>query len=156
MKKIVCILVVGMTFASCNAQTKTDKQGNKTVTAEKVMQTIHLTKADFLAKVANYETNPEEWEYLGDKPALIDFYADWCGPCKAIAPVLEELAAEYDGQIYIYKIDTEAEQELAAVFGIRSIPSLLFVPMDENPQMAQGAIPKPQLKEAIEQLLLKK
>ncbi|MDR0748608.1 MAG: thioredoxin [Tannerellaceae bacterium] len=156
MKKIGCILVMGMIFASCNAQTKTDKQGSKTVTAEKVMQTIHLTKADFLAKVANYETNPEEWEYLGDKPALIDFYADWCGPCKAIAPVLEELAAEYGGQIYIYKIDTEAEQELAAVFGIRSIPSLLFVPMDENPQMTQGAIPKPQLKEAIEQLLLKK
>ncbi|MDR3142345.1 MAG: thioredoxin [Tannerellaceae bacterium] len=156
MKKIVCMLAVGMMFASCNAQTKTDKQGNKTVTAEKAMQTIHLTKADFLAKVANYETNPEEWAYLGDKPALIDFYADWCGPCKAIAPVLEELAAEYGGQIYIYKIDTEAEQELAAVFGIRSIPSLLFVPMDENPQMAQGAIPKLQLKEAIEQLLLKK
>jgi thioredoxin len=157
MRKIVCILaVMGMIFASCNAQTTTDKQGSKTVKAEKVMQTIHLTKADFLAKVANYEANPEEWEYLGDKPALIDFYADWCGPCKAIAPVLEELAAEYDGQIYIYKIDTEAEQELAALFGIRSIPSLLFVPMDENPQMAQGAIPKPQLKEAIEQLLLKK
>jgi thioredoxin len=156
MRKITCILaVIGVMFASCNAQT-TDKQGNKTVKAEKVMQTIHLTKADFLAKVANYETNPEEWEYLGDKPALIDFYADWCGPCKAIAPVLEELAAEYDGQIYIYKIDTEAEQELAAVFGIRSIPSLLFVPMDENPQMAQGVIPKPQLKEAIEQVLLKK
>lgn len=157
MRKIVFILtIVGVVFASCNAQATTDKQGDKTEKAKKVMKTIHLTKADFLEKVANYETNPEEWKYLGDKPALIDFYADWCGPCKAIAPVLEELAAEYDGQIYIYKIDTEAEQELAGVFGIRSIPSLLFIPMNESPQMAQGAIPKPQLKEAIDQLLLKK
>lgn len=120
------------------------------------MKTIHLNKVDFLTKVANYETNPNEWKYLGDKPALIDFYADWCGPCKAIAPVLEELAAEYGDQIYIYKIDTEAEQELAAVFGIRSIPSLLFVPMDGTPQMAQGALPKPDLKKAIEEVLLNK
>jgi thioredoxin len=157
MKRMIWMLAVaGVMFASCNAQTPADKQGVKTVKAEKVVQTIHLTKADFLAKVANYETNSEEWEYLGDKPALIDFYADWCAPCKAIAPVLEELAAEYDGQIYIYKINTDAEQELAAVFGIRSIPSLLFIPMDDSPQMAQGAIPKPQLKEAIEQVLLKK
>ena len=119
-------------------------------------KTIHLTKADFLTKVVNYEKNPEKWEYLGDKPAIIDFYADWCGPCKSIAPVLEELAAEYDGQIYIYKINTETEQELASVFGIRSIPSLLFVPMNEAPQMAQGAMPKSAFKEAIETVLLKK
>jgi thioredoxin len=157
MRKMTCILaVMGVMFASCNAQTATDKQSSQTEKAGEVIQTIHLTKADFLTKVANYEASPEEWTYLGDKPALIDFYADWCGPCKAIAPVLEELAAEYDGQIYIYKIDTDAEQELAAVFGIQSIPSLLFVPMDETPQMAQGVIPKPQLKEAIEQFLLKK
>lgn len=156
MKKVAFILaIVGSVFISCNAQTK-NKESNKTVKTEKKMKTIHLTKADFLAKVANFETNPQEWKYLGDKPALIDFYADWCGPCKAIAPVLEELAAEYEGEIYIYKIDTEAEQELAAVFGIRSIPSLLFVPMGESPQMAQGAIPKPQLKEAIDNILLKK
>ena len=90
------------------------------------------------------------------KKILIDFYADWCGPCKSIAPVLEELAAEYDGQIYIYKINTETEQELASVFGIRSIPSLLFVPMNEAPQMAQGAMPKSAFKEAIETVLLKK
>ena len=90
------------------------------------------------------------------KKILIDFYADWCGPCKAIAPTLEELAAEYEGQIYIYKIDTEQEQELAAAFGIRSIPSLLFVPMDGQPQMSAGAMSKPQLKEAIDKVLLKK
>ncbi|MDR1706673.1 MAG: thioredoxin [Prevotella sp.] len=119
------------------------------------MTTIHLTKAEFLSKVTNFETNPTEWKYLGDKPALIDFYADWCGPCKAIAPVLEELAAEYGDRIYIYKINTETEPELASAFGIRSIPSLLFVPMNGQPQMAAGALPKQQLKEAINNLLLK-
>lgn len=126
---------------------------NMTTTTNK---TIHLTRTDFLKKVANFEQNPDKWEYLGDKPAIIDFYADWCGPCKMIAPILEELAEEYDGQIYIYKVDTEAEQQLAAEFGIRSIPSLLFVPMNEAPQMAQGALPKDAFKQAIEEVLLKK
>lgn len=116
----------------------------------------HLTKADFLAKVMNYEKNPTEWIYLGDKPCLIDFYASWCGPCKRLAPVLDELAQEYAGEIYIYKIDTEKERELAAVFAVRSIPTLLFCPMGENPQIAQGALPKEQLKEAIDKVLLKK
>lgn len=120
------------------------------------MKTINLTKADFLTKVFDYETNAAEWKYLGDKPALIDFYADWCGPCKSIAPVLEELAEEYSEEVYIYKINTETEQELAAVFGIRSIPSLLFIPMGETPQMASGAIPKADLKKVIDDVLLKK
>ena len=119
-------------------------------------QTIHLTKADFLEKVANYEQSPTEWKYLGDKPALIDFYANWCGPCKMVAPILEELAEEYKDDIYIYKINTEEEQELSAVFGIRSIPTLLFVPMGENPQVAHGALPKDALKQAIDSVLLKK
>ena len=112
------------------------------------MQTIHLTKSEFLAKVADYETSPNEWKYLGDRPAVIDFYASWCGPCKMIAPILEELAAEYGDSIYIYKIDTEKEQELSAAFGIRSIPTLLFVPMEGAPQLAQGAMSKNALKEA--------
>lgn len=120
------------------------------------MKTIKLTKADFLAKVANYETNPTEWKYLGDKPAIIDFYADWCGPCKMIAPILDELAKEYDNQIYIYKVNTEEEQELSGAFGIRSIPSLLFVPMEGQPQMAMGALPKASFKEAIDKVLLGK
>ena len=120
------------------------------------MGTIALTKDEFLKKVANYEKNPDEWKYLGDKPAIIDFYATWCGPCKSIAPSLEELAEEFKDQIYIYKIDTDKEQELAAAFGIRSIPTLLFIPMDGAPQMAQGAIPKKDLKKAIETVLLNK
>ncbi|OFY32668.1 MAG: thiol reductase thioredoxin, partial [Bacteroidetes bacterium GWF2_41_61] len=103
------------------------------------MKTIHLTKEEFLTKVANYEANPQEWKYLGDKPAIIDFYADWCGPCKTIAPILEDLAKEYTDSIYVYKVNTEQEQELAGAFGIRSIPSLLFVPMEGSPQMAMGA-----------------
>lgn len=118
--------------------------------------TIHLTKAEFLTKVADYEKNPDKWVYLGDKPCIVDFYADWCGPCKMISPILEELAAEYAGQIYIYKIDTEAEQQLAADFGIRSIPTLLFCPMEGAPQMAQGALPKDGFKKTIEEVLLKK
>ncbi|MBK5719591.1 thioredoxin [Dysgonomonas sp. Marseille-P4677] len=157
MKQISLVLLIALfAFVSCNGQTNKG-QSTESIKKENKMKTIHLNKIDFLKKVANYETTPGEFKYLGDKPALIDFYADWCGPCKAIAPVLEELAAEYEGEIYIYKINTEEEQELAALFGIRSIPSLLFVPMGgEQPQMAQGAIPKTNLKEAIDKVLLKK
>ena len=133
----------------------TKANNNKTGNIMSTVKTINLTRADFLKKVANFEETPDKWVYLGDKPAIIDFYADWCGPCKVIAPILEELAAEYEGQIYIYKVDTEAEQQLAGEFGIRSIPSLLFVPMDEDPQMAQGALPKDAFKQAIEEVLLK-
>lgn len=154
MKKLLFILLMAGLTIACTGQTKSDN--TKTTKKEVKVKTIELNKIDFLEKVANYEANPQEFNYLGDKPALIDFYADWCGPCKAIAPVLEELAAEYDGEIYIYKINTEEQQELAALFGIRSIPSLLFVPMGEQPQMAQGALPKATLKEAINKVLLKK
>lgn len=136
------------------ASTNNRKKDNTQNTKE--MNTIALTKADFLKKVVDYEKNPTEWKYLGDKPALVDFYASWCGPCRALAPVLDELAAEYKDQIYIYKIDTEAEQELAAAFGIRSIPTLLFIPMEGKPQMAQGALPKATLKKAIDEIMLGK
>jgi thioredoxin 1 len=114
----------------------------------------HLTKETFIKKVFNYEEN-KEWKFEGKLPALIDFYADWCAPCKMIAPILEELSKEYDGKINIYKIDTESEQELAGVFGIRSIPSLLFCPVGDQPQMAAGALPKESLKQAIDEILLK-
>lgn len=111
-----------------------------------------LTKETFLKKVFNFEEN-KEWKFEGDKPCVIDFYADWCGPCKMVAPVLEELSEEYKDKVNIYKIDTEAEQELAAAFGIRSIPSILFVPTDKEPQMAQGALPKAQLEKIISDVL---
>jgi thioredoxin len=114
----------------------------------------HLTKDTFLTKVFDYEKN-KEWNYAGELPCLIDFYADWCGPCKMVAPILEELAEEYKGKINIYKVDTEEEQELAGVFGIRSIPSLLFCPKDGQPQMAMGALPKDTFRKAIDDILLK-
>ncbi|PLX26873.1 MAG: thioredoxin [Ignavibacteria bacterium] len=113
----------------------------------------HLTKATFLEKVFDYE-NKQEWEFNGELPAIIDFYADWCGPCKMVAPILEELAEEYKGKVDIYKVDTEAEQELAAVFGIRSIPSILFIPKGDKPQMAAGALPKESFVQAINEILL--
>jgi thioredoxin len=114
--------------------------------------TEHLTKDTFLSKVFNYEDN-KEWKYEGDKPAIIDFYADWCGPCKMVAPVLEELSDEYADKMNIYKIDTDAEQELASVFGIQSIPSMLFIPVDDKPQMAVGALPKDSIKQAMKDVL---
>jgi thioredoxin len=154
MKKVALILLLaGVAFASCSGQTRKNNEQNK---EEKKMKTIHLTKSEFLTKVVDYEKNPNEWKYLGDKPAIIDFYASWCGPCKMLAPVLEELAAEYGDSIYIYKIDTEQEQELAAAFNIRSIPTLLFVPMSGAPQLAQGALPKAALKDVIDKVLLNK
>ncbi|MBM3404004.1 MAG: thioredoxin [Bacteroidetes bacterium] len=117
------------------------------------MSLEHLSKQTFQEKVFNYEQN-RQWKFEGELPCLIDFYADWCGPCKMIAPVLEELSKEYEGKINIYKIDTEAEQELAGAFGIRSIPSLLFCPKAGQPQMAMGALPKDSLKQAIDEILL--
>ncbi|MEI8205224.1 MAG: thioredoxin [Bacteroidota bacterium] len=146
-------LLLALSLSACAGNTKSNNNQPKET---KKMGTIHITKAEFIAKVANYEKNPTEWKYLGDKPCIIDFYASWCGPCKTIAPILEDLAKEYEGQIYIYKVNTEEEQELAGAFGIRSIPSLLFCPMNGAPQMAQGAMPKESFKQAITEVLLKK
>jgi len=112
-----------------------------------------LNPFNFIYKVFDFENN-KEWNYQGELPAIIDFYADWCQPCKMVSPILEELAEEYKDKIKVYKIDTEAEQELAAAFGIRSIPSLLFIPATGKPQMALGALPKQALKEAIDNILL--
>ncbi len=114
--------------------------------------TENLTKETFLKKVFNFEEN-KEWKFEGKRPVLIDFYADWCGPCKALAPILEQLSEEYGDKIDIYKIDTEAEQELAAAFGIRSIPSMLFCPLEGQPEMANGALPKPELERIIADVL---
>jgi len=113
----------------------------------------HLTKETFLEKVFNYEKN-QEWKFEGELPCLIDFYADWCGPCKMVAPILEELSKEFDGKVNIYKVNTEVEQELAAAFGIQSIPSLLFCPKEGKPQMAMGALPKQAMTDAINEVLL--
>jgi thioredoxin len=117
---------------------------------------VHLTVEDFKEKVMNYTVNKNEWVFEGDKPCVIDFYADWCQPCKRIAPIMEELAVEYEGKVNIYKVNTEEQRELAGVFGIRSIPSVLFCPMDGRPQMAKGALPKETFKKVINEFLLNK
>lgn len=136
---LITMLLLSMKVAASN-------KGDETMA-------INITKEDFLKKVMDYKNNPTEWKYLGDKPAIIDFYASWCGPCKMLAPIMEELAKEYDGKIYVYKVDTEAEQELAQIFGIRSIPSILFIPMEGKPMMTQGALPKTELKKIISENL---
>ena len=117
-------------------------------------QVVHLTTQDFKEKVFNYE-NGREWKYEGSLPAIIDFYADWCGPCKMVAPVLEELARDYAGKIVIYKVNTENEQELASAFGIQNIPTLLFVPKEGKPQTAMGALPRQTFEKVIQDILLK-
>lgn len=117
------------------------------------MATVKLTTQDFKTKVFDYENN-KEWKYAGELPAIIDFYADWCGPCKMVAPVLEELATEYKDRIVIYKVDTEVEQELSAVFGIQSIPTFLFIPKDGQPMLQPGALPKHVFKQVVEEHLV--
>lgn len=141
-------LLVGMTACAENkASMNQNKKGDK-------MEIVHLTKAEFLNKVYNYEANPDGWKYEGDRPAIVDFYATWCGPCKALAPVLEDLAKEYEGKIRIYKVDVDKESELADTFGIKSIPTLLWVPKEGKPAVTQGVMPKPELKKMIEGTLL--
>ena len=162
MRKVLFTILIGIVFAACNEKANTNENAEndssnlvtKQTTENNKMGTINMTKMDFLTKVHNYEKDMETWNYLGDKPAIIDFYAEWCGPCKQIAPVLEELANEYGDQIYIYKVNVDEEQELAALFGIRSIPTMLYIPMTGQPQRASGAAPKAELKKTIDSILL--
>lgn len=147
-------LVLAATTACGRGSSNNNPVKEETMATEGNGKVIHLTKAEFLAKVYNFEKNPEEWKYEGDKPAIVDFYATWCGPCKALAPVLEELAKEYAGKVYIYKIDVDKEEELAGAFGIRSIPTLLWIPQSGKLTVTQGALPKPELKKMIDDTLL--
>lgn len=114
---------------------------------------VHITKADFLKKVYDFEKNPDEWKYLESQPAIVDFYADWCGPCRQLSPVLDELAKEYSGKLTIYKVNVDNERGLATFFGIRSIPMLLFIPMKGKPQRSLGALSKTELKGIIKDVL---
>lgn len=123
---------------------------------ENVVKPKKITAKELKELVYDYEANPDKWVFKGDKPCIIDFYADWCGPCKMIAPFLDELAEEYKGQIVIYKVDVDKEKELAKHFNIRSIPALLFVPLDGDPTMNAGAMPKADLEKQIKTVLLKK
>ena len=126
----------------------------ETVATEKpTTRVVHITKADFLKKVYDFEKNPDEWKYLGSQPAIVDFYADWCGPCRQLSPVLDELAKEYSGKLTIYKVNVDNERGLATFFGIRSIPTLLFIPMKGKPQRSLGALSKTELKGIIKDVL---
>ena len=147
-KIMLMFVIMQLPVLEAASQKVTKSEGDKKMT------TINLTKEEFLNKVVDYESNPTEWKYKGDKPAIIDFYASWCGPCKMLAPVLDELAKEYDGKVYIYKVDTEVEEELSQAFGIRSIPTMLFVPMNGQPMMTQGALPKAEIEKIIKGNLL--
>ena len=142
-------LLLLFSFVACTraqADTATEDAG----------EVIVLNKADFLTKVFNYEKNPTKWTYEGDKPCIIDFYADWCGPCRRVAPVLKELAKRYKNDIVIYKINIDKERELAGTFGVTSIPTILFVPMKGEPQVSMGALPEESLVKMIEEVLLEK
>ena len=118
------------------------------------MATIHLTKGQFKKRIADYEKSKEKIDFLGDKPAIIDFYAVWCGPCRMFSPVFEEVSDEYLGKVDFYKVNVEEEEELAALFNVRSIPTIVFIPMNGNYRIVQGAIGKPQLKQAVDEILL--
>lgn len=158
--RTILLLLAAVVAVSCSNSTETNAQSDKGVQTSTTAvveegKTIHMNKEMFIERVMDFETNKDQWIYRGDKPAVIDFYADWCKPCKLIAPIMEELAEEYKGQIYVYKVDTQVERELASVFGIRSIPAVLFIPMEGKPQMSTGALPKETFKSAIDDFLLK-
>jgi thioredoxin len=147
MKHFVMILAIAVvTLYSCNTgQAKNNAKETNPATAETKTQsngteggTVKLTKDKFLKEVWDYENSPKEWKFKGDKPALIDFYADWCGPCRTAAPILEEISKEYAGKVVIYKIDTQVERELASVFGVRGIPAFLYIPVEGKPSMTSG------------------
>ncbi len=166
---VVALLALSCTNGSASSLKSSDQEVNAATTSVSDKtgddqtkgsgKPVYLTKQDFLEKVMNYEKNQSEWVYEGDMPALIDFYADWCGPCRKAAPILEELAKEYEGRIHIYKIDTQKEQELASVFGIQSIPAFLFVPQKGRPTMSNGIAQtdeetKAMFKKMIDEILL--
>ena len=123
-----------------------NESGNETTASAEPVQ---MDKAMFLARVFDYENNPEQWKFEGDRPCIIDFYADWCGPCKKVEPIMEDLAAKYEGKIDIYKVDTDKQKELAQVFGIQSIPSIMFCPKEGKPAMYRGAFPKSKYLELV-------
>ena len=164
MRRIVPILLLLMSFAtySCtsikgnqeNESTNIVKKDNKASVA--VATPEHLTYADFLKKVWNFEKNPQQWIYEGDEPCVIDFYADWCGPCRRVAPIMEEMAKKYDGKVKIYKVNVDKESKLASVFRIRSIPAVLFIPKKGKPMMQVGLLPHDTYVKIIDEQLLHK
>lgn len=170
MKQLILsvLLIAGITISGCtqtgskneviasgNEASRNDASGNGATGNDATGKVIQMDKAMFIKNVFNYEASPDKWVYAGNKPCIIDFYADWCGPCKKVAPVMVQLAEQYKDQIVIYKVNTDKEKELAALFNIRSIPSIMFCPAEGQPTMSMGALPKAQYEEMIGRLLLK-
>jgi thioredoxin len=169
MRKILFILAIAVfSLQSCsNSQAKNNGNEDQQVPVQTVSSkegaeggSIKLTKEKFLEEIWDYTNSPQEWKYKGDKPAIIDFYADWCGPCKIASPILEEISKEYAGKINVYKIDTDVERELASVFGISGIPAFLYIPVEGKPVMTSGIArsnddTKKMFQQNVEKLLLK-
>lgn len=164
---ITLTLVAIISFTSaCSNNSRNVKKENKDRVENKVnnnkdkgdkkMKVTELTTDLFKEKIMDYSNNPTEWNYKGERPAIIDFYATWCGPCKATAPTVEKIAEEYDGKIDVYKVDVDQQQELAAIFGVQSIPTILFIPKEGTPAKSVGAMGYAQFKEAIDQVIFKK
>lgn len=152
------LLATAALFLQCtqsNAETKKVAKAKpaKSTAAAPAATVKHITKAEYLALVYNYEKNPDAFAFEGKLPAIVDFYADWCGPCKRVAPILDKMAAKYAGKVNIYKVDVDNEKELASAHGIRSIPTMIFFPMKGQPQVVQGALPEAQLEDALTKIL---
>lgn len=154
MKKLLAIAILGVTGALFACNNSQDVKSPEPDVASITGKVIQMDKQMFLDRVYNYELNPKEWVFAGNKPVIIDFYADWCKPCQIIAPIMDELAKDYSGQIDIYKVDTDKQQELASAFGIQSIPAILFVPKTGTPQMYTGAFQKDEYHKIIKEKLL--
>lgn len=155
-KTLTAIFALSLAFITTACAGNKDNQSTNSQKEQNDMEVTALTKADFLKKVYNYEATPNEWKFEGSRPAIIDFYATWCGPCKAMAPVLENIGKEYAGKVDVYKIDVDKESELAGAFGIQSIPTLLMIPVKGDPKILQGAMPKDQLTKIVDEFLLEK
>jgi thioredoxin len=152
-------VTLNLGFSACNSNAAEKNEGEKSnekvaSTSENSGSVVYLNEESFRKLVWNYNQNPQEWIYEGELPAVIDFYADWCGPCKRVAPIMDKLAKDYHGKVKIYKVDTDANRELSSVFGIRSIPSVLFIPKNGKPAMQAGAMQEEQYKQIIEEFVL--
>ncbi|MDY6206677.1 MAG: thioredoxin [Prevotella sp.] len=159
-KTFVALLAIALMVSSCgNAQGNKNESNKQEVTQEKKgskkMNVIHLTKSEFMKRVANLDNPAAGWKFLGDKPAIVDFYATWCGPCKQMSPILDEIAQEYEGKIDVYKVDVDKEPELSQIFNIRSVPTLLFAPKEGKPQIMAGALSYQDFKKVIAEVLIK-
>lgn len=156
MKRIINLTLLFSLLAMLSCGSTSSKQpstATDTNNAPEAGKPIQLTKQTFLKRVYDFEKNPQNWVYAGDKPCIIDFYADWCGPCRMIAPYFEEIAGKYNGKVYVYKVNVDNEQELAMKFGIQSIPAVLFCPVSGKPTMMTGARPQADFNAATEAIL---